>query len=89
MDTIIYILIGWNVVVFALYGIDKRKAIRNRWRIKESVLLLSAFFMGGIGALAGMSVFRHKTKHLKFRILVPLALVVNIATVIGVFYLAK
>jgi len=89
MDTIIYILLGWNIVVFAAYGIDKWKAIHNKWRIKESILLFFAFLMGGIGALAGMSVFRHKTKHLKFRILVPLALVVTIATVIGVFYLAK
>ena len=89
MDILLYILIGWTIIVFALYGVDKWKAIHNKWRIKESVLLLSAFLMGGIGALAGMSVFRHKTKHLKFKILIPLALLVNIAVVIGGFYLAK
>ena len=87
MDTFIYILAGWNAVVFALYGIDKWKAVRNKWRIKESVLLLFAFFMGGVGAIAGMNVFRHKTKHVKFRILVPFALIINITAVVGFLYL--
>ena len=89
MDTVIYILLIWNVVVFILYGVDKWKSIHNKWRIKERVLLLFAFFMGAIGALAGMSVFRHKTKHVKFKILLPLALITNIAIAIGCFCIAN
>ena len=67
--------------MFLLYGIDKRKAIKQKWRIKEAALILSAFFMGGMGAFLGMKAFRHKTKHLKFKILVPFAIIVNIAII--------
>ena len=88
MKTVLYILITWNVITFALYGIDKWRAKHRRWRIKESTLLLFAFLMGGVGAAAGMSIFRHKTKHIKFKILVPLALILNITAVIYCFYLA-
>ena len=75
-------IVLWNVITFAMYGIDKRKAQKNKWRISESTLILCAFLMGGGGALAGMSVFRHKTNHLKFKLLVPLALAMNIAIAI-------
>lgn len=68
-----------NVVAFAVYGIDKRRAQKGRWRIPESTLLLLAFFGGAIGALLGMRTFHHKTKHWKFKILVPLFLVLQIA----------
>ena len=68
-----------NIVAFAAYGIDKRKAQKGKWRIPESTLLLLAFFGGAIGALLGMRVFRHKTKHWKFKILVPLFLVLQLA----------
>ena len=79
MEIIIYT--AWNFIVFLLYGIDKLKAIKQTWRIKEATLILAAFFMGGVGAFFGMSVFRHKTKHLKFKILVPLAIIINIAII--------
>ena len=55
-------IIMWNVVVFALYGIDKRKAVKEEWRISERTLLLIAFFFGGIGAILGGNLFHHKTK---------------------------
>lgn len=89
MSPIYYILIIWNMIVFAVYGIDKRKSIKNKWRIKEATLISFAFLMGGAGAITGMSVFRHKTKHLKFKILVPLALLINIAVMLGGLYLAE
>ena len=82
------ILAFWNTIVFALYGADKRRSIRGAWRIKESTLLLCAFLLGSLGALLGMRVFRHKTKHVKFRILVPLALLFNIAVIVGGYYFA-
>ena len=68
-----------NIVAFAAYGIDKRKAQKGRWRIPESTLLLLAFFGGSLGALLGMRAFHHKTKHLKFKILVPLFLAMQLA----------
>ena len=76
----------WNLIVFFVYGIDKRKAKKNRWRISEGTLIALAFFMGGIGAAFGMRVFRHKTKHLKFRICVPLSVIFNLAVIAWVTY---
>ena len=73
-----FVLALWNIVTFALYGVDKHKAKKNKWRISERSLILCAFLMGSVGAFLGMSVFRHKTKHLKFRLLIPIALIVNI-----------
>ena len=76
----IFIAAGiWNAAVFVLYGIDKRRAKRNRRRFRESTLLLAAALMGGLGAWLGMYSFRHKTKHAMFKIGVPLLLIVNIA----------
>ena len=57
------ILVVWNAVVFAMYGLDKRKARGGGRRVSEKTLLMAAAFLGGPGALLGMSVFRHKTKH--------------------------
>lgn len=71
----------WNLIVFLMYGIDKRKARKDKWRISEKTLLLSAFLMGGIGAFLGMKSFHHKTLHTSFRIIVPLSAVLNIALV--------
>ena len=63
---ILWILL--NVFVFLMYGLDKLKAKRNKWRIPERTLLLFTWLMGGVGALVGMQTFRHKTKHLSFKI---------------------
>jgi len=71
-------LIIWNIVVFVMYGLDKQRAKLRKRRISEETLMLSALLLGGTGALFGMSVFRHKTKHLKFKIGVPLLLILNI-----------
>ncbi len=58
---------------FAVMGIDKRRARRRAWRIQEKTLIAIAFLGGGIGSLAGMYVFHHKTKHKKFLVLFPAA----------------
>jgi len=68
-----------NLTTFALYGIDKRRAQKHAWRISEACLLTLPFLGGALGALLGMSCFRHKTKHLRFRILIPLALLLYTA----------
>ena len=74
-----------NLIVFAMYGIDKHKAIHDQWRIPEATLLLAAVF-GPIGALIGMRVFHHKTKKPKFYITVPLIL---IAEMVALFFAAR
>ena len=76
------ILAVWNVIVFFIYGIDKTKAKHGKRRISEKTLMLTAVLMGAPGALLGMTVFRHKTKHIKFKIGVPLLLIVNVAVII-------
>ena len=72
-------LIVVNVVTFVVYGIDKWKAMKGRWRISELTLLLLAVIGGSIGALLGMRVWHHKTKHLKFKYGVPLILLAQLA----------
>lgn len=81
MKTAVYILIIWNLFVFLLYGFDKRKAKTGSRRISEKNLLLCALLMGGAGAALGMGLFRHKTRHAKFVILVPLALILNVLAI--------
>ena len=66
-----------NIVTFVLYGVDKRRARRKAWRIPERVLLTATWLMGGVGAYAGMQVFRHKTKHAIFRYSVPTAAILQ------------
>lgn len=68
-----------NVVTFLLYGIDKFKAQRSRWRIPESVLLGLAVVGGSVGAWLGMMVWHHKTQHKKFKYGIPLILALQIA----------
>ena len=79
-------LVIWNIIVLALYGIDKSKAKNNKWRISESALIACALLMGGIGTFLGMRLFRHKTKHLKFRLLIPFAVILNIAAAVVFLY---
>jgi len=75
-----------SLVTFTLYAADKKKAKKNQWRIKESTLILAGFLMGGLGGVLGMSVLRHKTQHIKFKLLVPISLVLNIAVVVAVLF---
>lgn len=71
-----YYLVVVNIVAFILYGTDKAKAMHHQWRIKEAVLIGIAFVGGAFGAFAGMIVFHHKTRKMKFRILVPIAIII-------------
>ena len=64
-------LAGVNVVTFALYGIDKYKAKKGRWRIPERTLLLLPLLGGSAGGILGMAAFHHKTRHWYFRVGLP------------------
>jgi len=76
-------IVLWNIVTFSLYAIDKKKAKNKKWRIKERTLIGVAFLMGGPGAMIGMSVLRHKTQHMQFKVLVPLATIFNIVIIVA------
>lgn len=82
---IIYLAII-NVVTFFVYGIDKWKAKRSKWRIAEATLLLLAFFGGSVGAWLGMHVWHHKTQHKKFSYGVPLILLLQIAATMLIIF---
>ena len=79
-----YYMLAVNLLAFCLYGIDKKNAIKKRWRISETVLLSVAFAGGSIGAWTGMMAFRHKTKHRHFKILIPACFAMQAA---GVLYI--
>lgn len=79
-------LICINIITIAVYGIDKRSAVRGKWRICVSTLLGLAAAGGSVGALLGMHLFHHKTRKKKFTIGVPLMLA---AQILLFFFLAK
>lgn len=83
---VILIIIGYiliiNLVGFVAMYIDKKKAQRNEWRIKEGTLLSIALLGGGIGGMIGMYKFRHKTKKLKFTIGFPTIIITQIVVII-------
>ena len=68
-----------NVVAFGVYGADKRRAQKDRWRVPEKRLFALAVLGGSIGALAGMYVFHHKTRHWYFRFGIPAILILQVA----------
>ena len=70
-----------NITAFILYGADKKKAQRGQWRIPEKTLLGVAVIGGSAGAILGMFLFRHKTKHWYFRYGLPAILIVQLALV--------
>lgn len=80
-------LIIINIVGFLLMGADKKKAIKNQWRIPEKSLFICSILGGSIGTWTGMYAFRHKTKHWYFVIGMPLILVLQV--LIAVFILQR
>ena len=82
---ICYLLIV-NIVAFFLMGIDKKKAQTGAWRIPEKTLFLSAILGGGVGAIAGMQLFRHKTRHRSCVIGMPLILLAWVILLAALIY---
>ncbi len=81
---ILVYLLFINVVTFIAFGVDKRKAKHNKWRIAEKTLLGLAAIGGSVGALLAMIMFHHKTKHKKFYIGVPVIILLQIVFVIWI-----
>ena len=73
-----------SVINFFMYGIDKRKAKKGKWRISEKALLCTSFFGGAIGGFLGMRVFHHKTKHWYFWVINVLGLLIHVGAVLYV-----
>ena len=74
-----YYLLAINIATFFLYGIDKYKAKKGRWRISEATLLLMAVVGGSIGAWTGMRLWHHKTMHKKFKYGIPIIIILQVA----------
>lgn len=80
METILlFYLFGVNLLTFIVYGVDKSKARKSRWRIPETALLMLAVVGGSVGAWMGMRVWHHKTLHLKFKYGIPFIFLLQIA----------
>ncbi len=85
LTIIITYFIIMSIVAFILYFIDKRRAIRHKWRISEATLLTVSCIGGSFGAFLAMKKLRHKTKHAKFYITVPLMMIIHIVIIIYAF----
>jgi len=79
MKIILGYLLAVNIATFFLYGIDKYKAKKGRWRISEATLLMMAVIGGSIGAWAGMRLWHHKTMHKKFKYGIPIIIIIQVA----------
>lgn len=83
MDTLhsylTFYLLAINIAAFALYGIDKYKARKAKWRISEAKLLTTTVLGESIGAWLGMKIWHHKTMHKKFKYSIPVILLIQIA----------
>jgi uncharacterized membrane protein YsdA (DUF1294 family) len=87
LQIIIYALFVLNLITFIIYGIDKFKAKKAKWRISEATLILLAVIGGSIGAWLGLQVWRHKTQHKKFFIGIPMILALQVIATIYILYL--
>ncbi|HEK5046593.1 TPA: DUF1294 domain-containing protein [Clostridioides difficile] len=83
---LIYFIVINSIAFFSMY-IDKKRAIRNEWRIKEATLMSIAVIGGSIGSIIGMYSFRHKTKHIEFTFGIPFILFLQFLLVY--FYILK
>lgn len=87
---IIFYAVIINIIGLFSMLIDKRRAIKNKWRIPEKTLFLIAVIGGSVGSIAGMRLFRHKTKHWYFAYGMPAILIVQlviISLLLGKYYL--
>ena len=83
---LLWYLAAVNLVTFTVYGVDKAKTRRGAWRVPEKTLFLLPLLGGSVGALLGMLVFRHKTKHWYFVWGIPLILLAQIALAVWVYF---
>jgi len=92
-DTVKYLLIIYvvviNIVTYCVYAADKSYAKKDKWRVPEKTLILLAVIGGSVGALLAMKVLRHKTKHVKFYLGVPVILALQVIAVLAAIILPR
>ena len=81
-ENMLYMLATPCILTFLAFALDKHLAIFHRSRIPEAVLFLLCFLYGAFGGLCGMIFFRHKTRHMSFKFIVPLLAVIQIAAIV-------
>ncbi len=86
LDIVLQYLAIINVATFFTYGLDKWKAKRSKWRIREAALLTLAVLGGSIGAWLGMKVWHHKTQHKKFKYGIPAIIIVQAIIIWYLFF---
>jgi len=86
IELFLLFLVGMNVITFLLYVMDKRRALKNKWRIRESILIFFTLAGGAFGALLAMRIVRHKTKKITFKIFVVLGLILFSIPVIHIVH---
>ncbi len=84
VQNIIIYFVVINIITFFVMWLDKRKAKMGKWRIPENTLLLLVLLGGGIGGIAGMYIFRHKTQKMKFVIGFPVILICEIILILKI-----
>ena len=77
-----YYLLAINALSFILFGLDKYKAKKGKWRISEATLLMMAVIRGSIGAWTGMRLWHHKTMHKKFKYGIPIIIIMQVSLVV-------
>lgn len=85
MKNIMMYLIFVNLLAFICFGVDKQKAKSHQWRISEKTLLGIAVCGGSLGAICGMRIFHHKTKHAKFAVGLPVILLIQAVAAVIVY----
>lgn len=89
-DFLIYLLFVYfgavNAVGFILPAVDKRRAKKNKWRIKESTLFLVSILGGAVAMYISMRLFHHKTKHKRFMIGIPVIIILQAALIVAIWY---
>lgn len=90
LNLVLIIYIGViNIAAFFTMDYDKKLAISGRRRISEKTIFTLAIMLGSIGIYAGMYKFRHKTKHMKFVILIPIIIAINCVSTYYLFHMLK
>lgn len=83
---VIAALILANLFGFIMVAVDKRRAIKNKWRVPEKNFFIISFFGGFPGVYLGLFVFKHKTRHIKFMVGLPLIFVVQLIIIFLIYY---
>lgn len=84
MKELLYYLIFINVFTFLIFGLDKYRAIKKMYRIKEKTLFGLSLIGGSIGAYIGMNTFRHKTLKNSFRYGIPFLIIIDILIILWI-----